>query len=223
MKKQNIGFTLAEVLITLMIVGVVASLTIPAVLNNTNKVEYVTQLKKSYSAFSQAFIQLKAENGGSIVPVFADDTTLSGGNGNALNDFLTKMSYTKNCGNLIGCLHLKSIYNMDGTKKGFTLDSNNFAEKAILADGTMVQLQVRSEDCTTDWGQGPLTKICGEITLDLNGEKAPNKLGRDIFYLYVTQAGIYPEGSWEDGWYCTSISNAAGCAAKVLQEGAMNY
>ena len=35
-----IGFTLAEVLITLVIIGVIAAATIPTLINNTNKQEY---------------------------------------------------------------------------------------------------------------------------------------------------------------------------------------
>ena len=48
------GFTLAEVLITLGIIGVVASLTMPALLANYKKQETVTRLKKAYSIVEQA-------------------------------------------------------------------------------------------------------------------------------------------------------------------------
>ena len=45
MKKQ--GFTLAEVLITLVIIGVIAAMAIPTVMNNTNAQEYKTAFKKA--------------------------------------------------------------------------------------------------------------------------------------------------------------------------------
>jgi len=49
LKKGNKkGFTLAEVLITLGIIGVVASLTIPTLMANYQKVQYVTGLKRAY-------------------------------------------------------------------------------------------------------------------------------------------------------------------------------
>ncbi|MDD3236639.1 MAG: type II secretion system protein [Candidatus Gastranaerophilales bacterium] len=48
------GFTLAEVLITLVIIGVIAALTIPALLNNTNKEEYKIALKKAAAILQQA-------------------------------------------------------------------------------------------------------------------------------------------------------------------------
>jgi len=41
------AFTLAEVLLTLAIIGVVAALTIPAVITKVTKDQYVTGLKKS--------------------------------------------------------------------------------------------------------------------------------------------------------------------------------
>lgn len=53
MKKKN-AFTLAEVLIALVIIGVIASMTIPSLLNNTNSQEYRTALKKSVAVINQA-------------------------------------------------------------------------------------------------------------------------------------------------------------------------
>lgn len=53
MKKRN-AFTLAEVLIALVIIGVIASMTIPTLLNNTNSQEYRTALKKSIAVINQA-------------------------------------------------------------------------------------------------------------------------------------------------------------------------
>ena len=44
--KKRFGFTLAEVLITLGIIGVVAAMTIPTLIQNTNSVKFATQFKK---------------------------------------------------------------------------------------------------------------------------------------------------------------------------------
>jgi prepilin-type N-terminal cleavage/methylation domain-containing protein len=51
----NKGFTLAEVLITLSIIGVVAALTIPTLTRNYEKQLWITQYKATYSILSQAF------------------------------------------------------------------------------------------------------------------------------------------------------------------------
>ena len=56
------GFTLAEVLITLVIIGVVAAMTIPNVISNTRKPEYSARLKKFYSTMKQVEL-MSAVNG----------------------------------------------------------------------------------------------------------------------------------------------------------------
>ena len=62
-KKTMTGFTLAEVLITLGIIGVVAALTIPALIANHKKTAVETRLKKFYSVMNQAITQSELENG----------------------------------------------------------------------------------------------------------------------------------------------------------------
>ena len=55
MKKKSLkAFTLAEVLITLSIIGVVAALTIPTLIQRTGNEEFVSRLMKVYSTLSQA-------------------------------------------------------------------------------------------------------------------------------------------------------------------------
>ena len=62
-KKTMTAFTLAEVLITLGIIGVVAALTIPALIANHKKTAVETRLKKFYSVMNQAITQSELENG----------------------------------------------------------------------------------------------------------------------------------------------------------------
>jgi len=57
------GFTLAEVLITLGIIGVVAALTMPALVANYKKQEAVSKLKKSYTMVAQALKMSELDNG----------------------------------------------------------------------------------------------------------------------------------------------------------------
>jgi len=62
--KTKSAFTPAEVLITLVIIGVVAALTIPTAVNNYRKQQYVQALKKTYSVvFAQATNRIIAERG----------------------------------------------------------------------------------------------------------------------------------------------------------------
>ena len=55
------GFTLAEVFITLGIIGVVAAMTIPTLIQNTNSVKFQAQFKKSVSTLSQAALMAQAQ------------------------------------------------------------------------------------------------------------------------------------------------------------------
>jgi len=61
--KRYFGFTLSEILITLGIVGVVASLTLPSVIKHYQKQAVLTQLKKAYSELGQAIQLAEAEHG----------------------------------------------------------------------------------------------------------------------------------------------------------------
>ena len=57
------GFTLAEVLITLGIIGIVAALTMPSLIQNSKRQETSARLKKFYSTMSQALIMAELDNG----------------------------------------------------------------------------------------------------------------------------------------------------------------
>ena len=62
-KKRFWGFTLAEVLITMAVIGVVAAITIPLIVENHKKIAVATQLKKFYSNTNQAIKLHKAREG----------------------------------------------------------------------------------------------------------------------------------------------------------------
>ena len=57
------AFTLAEVLITLGIIGIVAAMTIPSLVQDYREKAQVTRVKKFYSVFSQAYTMALQDNG----------------------------------------------------------------------------------------------------------------------------------------------------------------
>ena len=65
------AFTLAEVLITLGIIGVVAALTLPSIINNIRHKELETGFKKAYSTFSQGIMNMKREDGEGLAEYYA--------------------------------------------------------------------------------------------------------------------------------------------------------
>ena len=54
LNKKKQAFTLAEVLVTLAIIGVVAAMTVPTLMQNYQRKVYVAQLQKVYNEASQA-------------------------------------------------------------------------------------------------------------------------------------------------------------------------
>uniref|UniRef100_UPI0040289A2A prepilin-type N-terminal cleavage/methylation domain-containing protein n=1 Tax=Candidatus Scatousia sp. TaxID=3085663 RepID=UPI0040289A2A len=60
------AFTLAEVLITLGIIGIVASMTLPTLVGKYKKVQTISQLKKTYTVLNQAFRHSEADNESSL-------------------------------------------------------------------------------------------------------------------------------------------------------------
>jgi len=219
------AFTLAEVMITLLIIGIIASLTIPGLINSTNKAEYVTKLKKEYSVLNQAFNLIALDAGGSIVNDDNISSSIGGATtaANAMNTFATKLNIVKNCGSGMGCWYDSPLKYLDGSVWVAALDTsfNGQSGKAILADGAMMRVTINANSCA---GAGQFSvdsplygSTCGIIFIDVNGASGPNQMGRDYFQFSITKYGIYPpEGS------CDTITST-GCAKKVLAEGAMNY
>ena len=55
------AFTLAEVLVTLGIIGVVSAMTVPTLIQNHQRKTYVTQLHKVYNEISQVLLQYQTD------------------------------------------------------------------------------------------------------------------------------------------------------------------
>ena len=82
MNKKS-GFTLAEVLVTLMIIGVIAAMTVPSLMQSTAQQEYKAALKKSLSMMNQAITMNYALDGVDLLAVVAHDEVAQDGLGHA--------------------------------------------------------------------------------------------------------------------------------------------
>lgn len=215
---KHIGFTLAEVLITLGIIGVVAALTLPALINNTNKKELETAFKKQYSVLQQAVMMIKTE----------DDIDFN--YENYSSTFKTRLAEqyksAQDCGSIVydtGCI----LRNEDDTFTYYTSYNDNAISSQyfddggfITPDGTLLLIE-----------QGNQAQRTGYIvSIDVNGyKKRPNKLGHDLFMFQITSEGkVLPMGA--DGTYfnnqreqycsktSTSNNNGATCAYYALTD-----
>ena len=87
---KRFGFTLAEVLITLGIIGVVAAMTMPTLINQTNGAQYKAAYKKALSAISQAITLNVALEDKSFANSVASSTTEGTVTTKSTEDFLKK-------------------------------------------------------------------------------------------------------------------------------------
>ncbi|MBR6163752.1 type II secretion system protein [bacterium] len=212
---KKCAFTLAEVLITLVIIGVIAAITVPTLMNNTNKQEYVSKLKKAYSTLSQATNLIIAEEG----TPRADKGGWASSHENMFNLYKKHLINAKECGSDTGCFGQGKYTKLDGSEWSLVVD-DFVTGKLILADGTQVDIESFSNDCSRSVHGS--NNVCGLILVDINGERKPNDIGKDAFLFALKENGLYPVGC-DDSTHCASNREGWGCTCKVLREGAINY
>jgi len=180
---DKFGFTLAEVLITLGIIGVVAAITIPNMITNYQKRQTVTKLKKVYAELNQALKLSEVEND------YPSSWDVEGKtHAEAFEQYIArymkiinKQEYDK--------LSVKRLSGEPETKLA-VVKANGIAFTTI--NGT--QIYVRN-DAKVQAG-----KSIGSFLVDINGPARPNQFGKDIFQLYMPvthpEYGIYLYGQY---------------------------
>lgn len=199
MLKKVIAFTLAEFIIVVGVLGVVAEMTVPVLINNSQKRYYVTSLKKAYSEIGQIFTTYIADEGVSDLSqtklfTIDEDHSLSGSAARAgvMDDILKKyFKVTKTCHKGDSSCSIAGTYLMWSPPENteFPPALYNFCS----ADGMCFGAELESSYwCKpNDIVPSSMKGICGEIYVDVNGAKPPNKMGRDFFPYFV----IGPDGS----------------------------
>lgn len=188
------AFTLAEVLITMSIIGVVAVMIIPALVQNVGNKEAVTGTKNAFYTFSHAYALALLNNG---TPENWNLIANASGAGaiNGLNMIAPYLKIIKNCGVASGCFPDVEYKSLSGTPVGYKIDSSSNHAKAILADGTLALFFTMSPTCAISAGTDPaLQGICAILGVDINGFKQPNQYGKDFFLFYLTKTGVVPMG-----------------------------
>lgn len=195
MKKK--AFTLAEVLITLAIVGIVATLTIPPLVQNYQKKMLSAKLKKFVSTFNQAY-KMAIVNYGD--PIYWEECTIKPGNANcstsdisgevpSLQKIFSSIKLTDVSGNIPDS-YKQDFANSFDAIRGTNYNINSLKSFWQLSDGSLI-FKVSSLK-TTDGD------FLTEFMVDVNGTSKPNRLGKDMFYfaLVHTHAGRVQYGHW---------------------------
>ena len=186
------AFTLAEVLITLGIIGVVAALTIPTLIANYTKKQTVTKLKQTYSMLSQALTMAQAEHGDTstwnVNNIYGTNTDGTGSESKEmitefLNDYLfpnIKVSHNYGYTNWNSIGYDGVYFPLTDTKRnaaGYIFSMTN--DVLILSNiGTSGCQELDSDGNCIRWFY---TNIM--FTVDVNGFKKPNCYGKDIFIM----------------------------------------
>ena len=176
------AFTLAEILITLGIIGVVAAMTIPSLITSYKAYRYRTQFLKSYSSLQQIFKQMQSND------VALDGSLYSGG---TFKEVIKP--YLKNSTQCITTKELQSALCLSKEKEQYNNLPNtekmkweNFDDgQFILADGSQLFIE------------NPQSSDQRVIFLiDLNGYiNPPNRAGIDLFLFQLTDNEVVPMGA----------------------------
>ena len=195
------AFTLAETLIVIGILGVVAALTLPNLNHATGDKERVTRLRKVYSSLTEAYDRAEA-NYGSVDEWFkgtSNNTEYSSKFAGRMKEFL---KVSKDCGFVpMACTSDKVHKLLDGTA---ATEDTSSDYSVMLSDGMSLTFHIESSDCATSYvaenvgAFSPSAHVCGYVVADLDGPKGANVLGKDSFSFFITQAGIYPVGTSSD-------------------------
>lgn len=225
------AFTLAEVLVTLMIIGVIAAITVPSLKRKSDEAEFVAGVLKAYSNLTNAVNRMSGDYG--AIGIGSNWTSST----KFMKNLQKYMNVTKKCkmatgeegdenydpGNFTECFtRFASYKQLKGTAAGtyFTESSNMFT----TADGISYAYLPNTSNSNgyfvaTEYAKG----IFGRFFVDVNGPKKPNIFGVDSFcFIIVKGKGVIPCGTGKVN-DCKKTASGTACAAKVIANKKIDY
>ena len=186
---KKLGFTLAEVLITLVIIGVIAAMTVPTLMNNTNSQEFRSALKKAISGANQALTLHYALEG-----LGAQDYTHATLVSDVFKKRMNVIEATDNdasftlstCGGTTFTTQDGIMFCVNSNFAGNTTDTQ---DAACNSYNTIPCVSGATSD-----------EADANFYIDVNGRKNPNKLTttsnqpRDIYTAHIYNQKIVPSG-----------------------------
>ena len=206
-------------------------MTLPSLVGNYKKTQTVTQLKKVYTLFNQAFRLSEVDNESSL---YWDSSKGS----QVYFDTYWKpyLKILRTCSGSAGqtdCNYSSATpwIRANGQRDAYYIVADTQRTPVILSDGTFVSILTSSgygsasgeevdEEGNLIYGGGADTRII----VDLNASKAPNQFGKDTFLLQrVAGKGVMPYGYEKDddtvNNNCSKNGTGYMCAAKLIRDG----
>lgn len=226
--KRLTGFTMAEVLITLGIIGIVSAMTLPAVINRANHYILKQQFKKVYNTYSNALLKVYAENGAVFDCYYTEDEKDSDYtlHNSQCKEFYASFVRTLNINSKCatnayenGCIPkykgVDTIYKEQHGQDIPTTGCAGFWEENILKRNAAYVLNDGSIIMVYD-----NHKLYDKIFLvDINGHKKPNKWGQDLFVFQIkgNQKRVYL-GYTNSKEGCTPVEDNGYTTQQMIEE-----
>lgn len=217
---KSAAFTLAEVLVTLGIIGGVAAMTMPSLIVNYQKQQTVTRLKKSYNILYQTLVRNEADDNDIIIDASAPTIQTSI---DYVETYLAPyMQIIKKCGTDTTGECEFYAKGLNGSTMSGIEHCNNTSTKIFLNDGVEIM------PCITT------NANYMQFYIDINGNKKPNVVGKDVFafeYALKTDYSIYKKlfprfnyDTVEDHIAdqenrCNKNQNGLACASLIMVDG----
>ena len=218
--EKIIAFTLAEVLITLGIIGVVSAMTIPNLISTHKAIRLRSKFLKTHSTIKQVF-QYMGDDGVSMNPEDYDADSF-------YKVFSQYLKGATDCGNYFDKHYKEPCYMLEKApenRKYRSLDGKTLAYQKFFDDG-----QILLNDGTLLLFENPDKGEQGKnlvwIFADLNSASSPpNRLGYDIFAFEMLDGEIRPMGgqgtTYDKDTYCnpntTNDRNGITCTQKAVE------
>ena len=199
-------------MITLGIIGVVAALTLPSVVQNYQKRSLEVATQKFYSVMSQAIKQYMADEGvddlrqSSLIGYDDDsDETITAKN----DEFFKKYLKAQICED--GCFadNYKTQAGEISSKVGKLTAKKYITGRYFLPDGMVVDTYTAPAIGYSNWP-------ARELYVDVNGRKGPNKIGYDLWSMSVFYDGTIDEGTLTPE--CRKNKECFGSTAKEIRD-----
>lgn len=226
--KKMYAFTMAEVLITLGIIGVVAAMTLPSLVSKHQKVELETALKKNYSIMQQALMNIQAQTGIPTSPLtygtqefrdvyikqFKVLIDCGYGTSDVSNDTEKAREFCVNTQlDDSGSRYTDHYKTFNGSRQidNSLINNGHF----VINDGAIIFIE--------NWDAGKIY-----LSVDVNGiKKSPNMWGHDLFTFQLMNDGrLLPMGAngtdFSETTLCSKNSthkyNGVACTNKALND-----